>query len=70
MFIGMMLILISQAPLGAACDGLYQVCPGESWKPVSISMPLLTELGRTSLGTRYYKHGAPNGACPKPRDNR
>src|SRR6266404_1551639 len=43
----------SQAPLGAACDN-----NGTARRP----MPLLTELERDSIGSPFYKHGAPNGA--------
>src|SRR6266446_1906864 len=43
----------SQAPLGAACDD-----NGTARRP----MPLLTELERDSIGSPFYKHGAPSGA--------
>jgi hypothetical protein len=51
-----------QAPSGAACWG--SMC-GPTVKAVFLSMPLLTELGRSKDGLRY-RHGAPNGAFPKP----
>ena len=42
-----------QAPSGAA---------GYAGAPTSRHRPLLTELERGSVGRRFYKHGAPNGA--------
>jgi len=42
-----------KALLGAACH---------AGAPTSRHMPLLTELEKGSVGRRFYKHGAPNGA--------
>ena len=30
----------------------------------ALAMPLLTELEQCLMGTRFYNHGAPNGARP------
>jgi ABC-type Fe3+ transport system permease subunit len=48
---------VNQAPLGAACPS------APSREP---DMPLLTELDHNVVEPRDYKHGAPNGAVPRP----
>ena len=43
-------------------SGLRAACCADA--ATSRPIPLLTELEKGSIGWRFYKHGAPNGACP------